>query len=76
MTWIIKAAQYSELIAGGSGILFNLILFYLIMTVNKANMKRTSRILLQKCLFDLLISVTTLFAGFVMLSKSLDSLYS
>lgn len=60
MTFILKALKINDMIASTIGIFSNLLLIWMVFTVNKANMKQISRTLLQNCVLDSLLALIIL----------------
>ena len=57
MTLILQLLQYNDFIATSIAIGGNLLLLYLILTVNKFNIKKTNIILLPNCIIDILTAI-------------------
>lgn len=56
---MLKLLKYNDMIAPIFSIIGNVLLFYLILTVNKLNMKQISFVLIPNCILDIALALMT-----------------
>ena len=60
MTMLLKFLHYNDILASSVAIGSNIVLLYLILTVNKMNIKKMNIILLPNCFIEIITAVITL----------------